>query len=29
LGYDFVNTDSVAGDDVNSNRYIFQLSSYF
>lgn len=29
LGYDFVNTDSVSGDDVNSNRYIFQLSSYF
>lgn len=29
LGYDFVNTDTVAGDDVNSNRYIFQLSSYF
>ncbi len=29
LGYDFVNTDAMAGSDVNSNRYIFQLSSYF
>jgi phosphate-selective porin OprO/OprP len=29
LGYDFVQTDSMAGGDVNSNRYIFQLSSYF
>lgn len=29
LGYDFVQTDTLAGGDVNSNRYIFQLSSYF
>jgi len=29
LGYDFVSTDPMAGSDVNSNRYIFQLSSYF
>lgn len=29
LGYDFVQTDSVESADVNSNRYIFQLSSYF
>jgi phosphate-selective porin OprO/OprP len=29
LGYDFVQTDTVAGGDVNSNRYIFQLGSYF
>jgi len=30
LGYDFVKTDPTAvGSDVNSNRYIFQLSSYF
>ena len=29
LGYDFVQTDNIGGGDVNSNRYIFQLSSYF
>jgi len=29
LGYDFVKSDTTSGGDVNSNRYIFQLSSYF
>jgi len=29
LGYDFVNYSTQAGQDSNSNRYIFQLSSYF
>lgn len=29
LGYDFIQTDYMEGGDVNSNRYIFQLSSYF
>lgn len=29
LGYDFVRNDSVAGEDFTTNRYVFQLSSYF
>ena len=32
LGYDFVNEDSVGGgndSDVNTNRWVFQVSSYF
>jgi len=29
LGYDFVRNDSIAGEDLTTNRYVFQLSSYF
>jgi hypothetical protein len=29
LGYDFVRNDSIAGEDFTTNRYVFQLSSYF
>ena len=29
LGYDFVQQDQMDAGNVNSNRYIFQLSSYF